>query len=109
MNHPPPVDQMKLSTLRRTPQIATYQQEVWLTHCNDFMVYKGTWEPMEFYKNSPTGDGRDLFMEMTDADLNHLWDDSLEDGQKVLEQWFPTYYVFECMHCKKLRGSWDCD
>lgn len=73
------------------------------------MVYKGTWQPLEFYKNSPTGDGRDLFMEMTDKDLSHLWDESLDDGQTLLEQWYPTYYVFECRHCRRLRGNWDCD
>jgi uncharacterized protein CbrC (UPF0167 family) len=109
MDNPPLVDRMKLSELRKTPQIITYQQEVWLTHCNDFMVYKGIWEPMDFYKNSETGNGRDLFIEMTDSDLNHLWDDSLVEGENILEQWYATYYVFECLHCKKMRGNWDCD
>lgn len=109
MDNPPQLDDTTMLELRCTPQIVTYQQELWLTHCNDFMVYKGTWEPLDFYKNSPTGDGKDLFMEMTDKEISHLWDSSLPEGQTVLEQWYPTYYVFQCRHCKKLRGYWDCD
>lgn len=95
--------------LRRTPQIVTLQQELWLTHCNDFMTYKGTWEPSDFNKNSNSGNGKELFLEMTDSELNHLWDDSLEKGETELEEWYATYYVFECKHCGKLRGNWDCD
>ena len=74
MEHPPKLDESVLTELRRTPPIVTYQPHVWLTHCNDFMVYTGTWEPLDFYKSSATGDGRDLFMEMTDSVINHLWD-----------------------------------
>jgi uncharacterized protein CbrC (UPF0167 family) len=108
-DNPPNIKEDTLKELRRTPQIITYQQEVWLTHCNDFMVYNGTWEPLDFYKNSPNGEGRDLFMQMTDKEMGHLWDDSLQEGQTLLEEWHPTYYVFECRHCGKLRGYWDCD
>lgn len=97
--------------MRGTPQIIAYQQELWLTHCNDFMVYKGTWEPSDFYKNSSTGDGRDLFMKMTDAEMTHLWNDSQINNQATIELWTwdARYYVFECRHCGKLRGNWDCD
>jgi uncharacterized protein CbrC (UPF0167 family) len=108
-DNPPPVEMEKLIELRRTPQIITWQQEMWLTHCNDFMTYKGTWEPSDFYKKSKSGNGRELFIEMTDKELNHLWDDSLEEGETKLEGWYATYYVFECSHCGKLRGNWDCD
>jgi uncharacterized protein CbrC (UPF0167 family) len=107
--NPPSVDQSTLVELRRTPQIITWQQELWLTHCDDFMIYTGTWEPKDFHTNSKDGDGRRLFMEMTDDEYNNLWDDSLEEGQTKLEEWYPTYYVFECSHCGKLRGNWDCD
>lgn len=109
IENPPILSELVLTEMKRTPQIATYQQETWLTHCNDFMVYKGTWQPLDFYRNSPTGNGRDLFIEMTDKDLSHLWDESLEEGETLLETWYPTYYVFKCRHCGKLRGNWDCD
>ncbi len=71
MAHPLHLDDSILTELKRTPQIVTYQPDVWLTHCNDFMVYAGTWEPLDFYKNSASGDGRGFFMEMTDDEINH--------------------------------------
>jgi len=109
IDNPPPLKNDKLIELRRTPQIVTWQQELWLTHCNDFMTYKGTWEPSDFNKNSKSGNGKELFLEMTDKEINHLWDDSLEEGETNLNEWYATYYVFECKHCGKLRGNWDCD
>jgi uncharacterized protein CbrC (UPF0167 family) len=95
--------------LRRTPQVVTWQQELWLTHCNDFMQYIGTWEPKDFYANATNGDGRALFFEMTDDDYRHLWDASLTPGRSRLDSWYATYYTFHCLHCGKLRGNWDCD
>lgn len=109
MDNPPPIENDKLIGLRRTPQIVTWQQELWLTHCKDFMTYKGTWEPTDFYRNSKSGNGKELFLEMTDSELNHLWNNSLNEGETELEEWYATYYVFECKYCGKLRGNWDCD
>ena len=110
-NKPQPLDfpASALVELRRTPQIVTWQQELWLTHCNDFMAYMGTWEPKDFYANAPGGDGRALFMEMTDKDYRHLWDVSLSPGAARLEGWHATFYAFRCLHCGKLRDNWDCD
>ena len=95
--------------LRRTPQIVTWQQERWLTHCDDFMAYIGTWGPGDFYANAEGGDGRALFRAMTDADLGHLWEASLPAGKERLESWYATYYTFKCLHCGRYRGNWDCD
>ena len=106
---PPSFPASALMELRRTPQIVTWQQELWLTHCNDFMAYMGTWEPKDFYASAPGGDGRALFLEMTDKDESHLWDESLRQGATRLESWHATFYVFRCLHCGKLRGNWDCD
>jgi hypothetical protein len=105
---PPAFPQAALLELRRTPQILTWQQELWLTHCNDFMAYLGTWEPKDFYVHAPDGDGRSLFVKMTD-EFDHLWDESLREGQERLIAWHATYYVFRCLHCGELRGNWDCD
>jgi len=109
IDNPPVIASSRLIEFRRTPQFISWQQEFWLCHCDDFMIYKGTWEPSDFYKNSKDGDGRGLFMQMTDKELNHLWDDSLPEGETVLKEWYSTYYVFECAHCGQLRGNWDCD
>jgi uncharacterized protein CbrC (UPF0167 family) len=105
---PPDFPESAKVELRRTPRIVTWQQELWLTHCNDFMAYQGTWEPKDFYRLSPTGDGRALFHEMTD-EWQNLWDDSLPAGETKLKGWHATYYVFKCKHCGKLKGNWDCD
>jgi uncharacterized protein CbrC (UPF0167 family) len=110
-NQPPPADfpASALIELRRTPQTVTWQQELWLTHCNDFMANLGTWEPKDFYANALNGDGRALFYEMTDEEYRHLWDASLPRGATRLESWHATYYAFSCLHCGMRRGDWDCD
>jgi len=87
----------------------TWQQELWLVHCNDFMTYLGTWEPADFYANAEAGDGRSLFFEMTEPEYQHLWDASIREGENRLESWQAEYYAFRCNHCGKLRGNWDCD
>jgi hypothetical protein len=109
-NQEPPADfpQRSLVELRRTPQIVTWQQEIWLTHCRDFMIYQGTWEPADFYANDPDGDGRALFVQMT-TEYSNLWDDSVGPSEPRLESWHATYYVFRCRQCGALRGNWDCD
>jgi uncharacterized protein CbrC (UPF0167 family) len=104
---PPDFPRLSLIELRKTPRIVTWQQELWLTHCDDFMVYVGTWDPSDFCDNAPDGDGRSLFMEMTD-EYNHLWDSSIREGEERPTSWHATYYVFRCLHCGKLRGNWDC-
>ena len=105
-NQPPPPDfpPSALVELRRTPQIVTWQQELWLTHCNDFMAYTGAWEPKDFYANAPGGDGRALFLEMTDKVYRHLWDESLPPGAQRLESWHATFYAFRGLHCGKALG-----
>lgn len=110
-NREPPADfsLAALVELRRTPRIITWQQEIWLTHCRDFMIYQGTWDPADFRAHAPDGDGKRLFREMTDDEDAHLWEESLADGESDLDSWHAAYYVFRCAHCGKLRGNWDCD
>jgi uncharacterized protein CbrC (UPF0167 family) len=97
-----------LEELRRTPALLTWEGERWLTHCDDFMAYLGTWAPGDFAAAAPA-DPRGLFLRMTrDETLRFLWDDSL-DGGETLPVWNVTYYAFRCLHCEELAGSWDCD
>ena len=98
-----------LVELRRTPRIATNQDETWLTHCHDFMAYQEVWSPSDFYKHAPDGDGRALFLAMTNPDQQNLWDDCWFDKSEPLGNWYGTYYVFKCLHCGELRGNWDID
>jgi len=106
---PPDFPATALLELRRTPQLVTWQQEIWLVHCMDFMAYIGTWEPKDFYANAHNGDGKALFYEMTSKDEQHLWDASLPQDATRLETWHATYYAFRCLHCDKRRGNWDCN
>ena len=101
-------NQAAFATLLRTPQIVTWQQEVWLTHCNDFMAYLGTWKPVDFHLQAKDNDGRKLFLEMTDADLAHLWNEATPTGDDGPKDWYAAYYAFRCLHCGALRGNWDC-
>jgi uncharacterized protein CbrC (UPF0167 family) len=97
-----------LVELSRTPPIATNQEEIWLTHCNDFMACQGVWDPGDFCENAPDGDGRALFLVMTDPDGQDLWKEG-DDETEARAMWYGTYYVFKCRHCGKLRGNWDVD
>lgn len=98
-----------VGVLLRTPEYATWQGECWLTHCNDFMIYLGEWRPKDFYEHAADGDGRGLFLEMTDASEAHLWKESVSDENSKLKDWYAAYYAFKCGHCGKLRGHWDFD
>jgi len=100
-----------LETLLRTPDVLRWQSEPWLTHCNDFMAYIGTWQPSDFRQHAPDGDGRALFMRMTrDSELQHVWDEACNDGEAVPpEDWPLVYYAYRCLHCGELAGNWDCD
>lgn len=102
--------QEALAELRRTPQFVTWQQELWLSCCSDFMAYIGTWVPTDFAKRAEDGDGRKLFLAMTrDERLRFLWDHACTKGEVVPKDWHATYYAFQCRHCSALAGYWDCD
>ncbi len=102
---PPSFRPAAIVALQQTPQYTTWQQETWLVHCDDFMVYEGTWGPQDFRLHAPDGDGRSLFLGMTD-EMSHLWDQSIESAEQA--EWYAAYYVFRCRHCSKRRGNWDC-
>ena len=72
------------------------------------MVYLGEWKPKDFNDNASDGDGRRLFLEMTDEKWDHLWDAATPAGEAKPKAWYASYYAFRCRHCGKLRGNWDC-
>ncbi|MFN3653616.1 MAG: CbrC family protein [Armatimonadota bacterium] len=88
--------------LRRTPTWSSWQGSVWLCHCDDFMVYLGEWIAADFREQAADGDGRGLFLAMTDPDLALLW-----TPDEVEPEWTASYYAFRCRHCGTLRGYWD--
>jgi uncharacterized protein CbrC (UPF0167 family) len=101
------VSDERLALLARTPLVDTWQACRWLLHCDDAMTYLGTWGPSDFNECAPDGDGRALFFAMTSAEQHGLWDRSKEESGTNTHVWAATYYVFQCLHCKQIRGYWD--
>lgn len=99
---------VNFAALLKTPQFVTWQGERWLVHCDDFMIYLGEWEPVDFGKNAPDGDGRKLFMQMVEKELGDLWDRTIPQGATEPAAWHFQIHAFRCAHCGTLRGHWDC-
>ncbi len=81
---------------RRTPGFAGWQQEQWMTHCDDAAAYLG-----------PVG-----FQELIDHPqaLEQLRDDmGDEDVQDLSRDGSPTAYLFRCRHCGVELANWDVD
>jgi uncharacterized protein CbrC (UPF0167 family) len=105
---PPAFRAEALEELCRTPRIVSWQQERWLTHCDDFMVYLGVWAPSDFVRHAGEAGARDLFLRMTrEPAQRDLWDASCEPGASTPPPWYATYYAFRCLHCGALAGNWD--
>jgi len=87
----------------RTPGYRGWQQEVWLTHCNDccaFVGYVG-WDEIQQ-------------MGLTDEIADDLAKNSefytIEDVQKYCRNNGDMQgYLFQCLHCKKHRLHMDCN
>lgn len=98
---------VSLDALLATPDIKAWQRATWLAHCGEFMTYVGIWVKQDFSRMASDGDGRSLFMSMTDPDQQNLWDQSIGSSD-CEEGWHASYYAFKCLHCGKHRGNWDC-
>lgn len=112
-------DKASLIELCHTPDVSCFQDIYHPVHCNDFMVYIGRWEMEDFVRNAPDGGGERLFKEMNnDEEFDHLWEWTLEEKAGYDGNWSENYeysnwadgacvYVFECLHCKMKRCTWD--
>ena len=92
-----------LLELVRTPAYVTWQGERWLFHCKQPMVYIGPWQQADFDRHSPDGDGRALYMQITEDPFEDLW----EEGGEMSSLMY--VYVFRCPACNALRAHWDSD
>lgn len=102
------VSEKCINDLLLTPEFSNIQGGRWLGHCNDFMVFKGIWEPVDFTEKSEDKNGKKLFLEMTSKEQAHLWDEcELNDNETEYSWEDIQYYTFECRHCGKLRGYWE--
>ncbi|MEQ9305167.1 MAG: CbrC family protein, partial [Marinoscillum sp.] len=81
----------------RTPGYSGWQQEVWLSHCNDFCALKAYvgWNEIKDLKDELSNDLTSIksAYRLTQADLeNYLVNEGSMQG-----------YLFQCLHCDKHR------
>lgn len=87
----------------RTPGYCGWQQEQWLGHCNDLCAFVGYvgWDQI---KNK-----LDQFVDL-EADIQECGIQSIDDLSKCLQNGGSCQgYLFQCLHCKKLRLYLDFD
>lgn len=91
--------ELLLQVSERTPSYVSWQQEVWLTHCN---------EPCAFIGYADTKTIETLMEELNDDIENNGYDPEFikssltKDGSLV-------GYLFQCVHCNQHRLHVDCD
>ena len=81
---------------KRTPGYCGWQQEVWLSHCDDLCAFVGYvgWNEIK----DKLSEFADLQSDISDYDFNiddlskHLYNNGSLQG-----------YLFQCLHCKKYR------
>jgi uncharacterized protein len=89
--------------IHRTPGYPGIQQEVWLSHCDDFCAFIGYvgWQDIASLKE-----------ELAD-DINQIkeeYDFSQQDlEERLVKNGSLQGYLFQCLHCKKHRLAVDAD
>ena len=81
---------------RRTPGFAGWQQEQWLTHCEDAAAFLGAVGHEELAKHPLAL--ADLRARLADAD-DMASDDIDEHVAALSRDESPTAYLFRCLHC----------
>jgi uncharacterized protein len=85
---------------KRTPGYNSWQQDEWLSHCNDACVFHGRASPVDVKSASP---------ETVDA-WKARYEKSHDDWQWVLDRANSrdsVLYKFICDHCQLMLLSWD--
>ena len=79
----------------RTPGFESWQQEVWLTHCNDACAYLG---------DASKDDVRKLADGIGYIDDGQQWSSKsyLELGKHYEPKGSPALYKFQCLHCQQI-------
>lgn len=91
------VDEVSL----RTPGFSSWQQEVWLAHCNDACEFRGDASVQDVDRAS----------EATKADWRQHYGLSEKDWARATADYEPAgdnaFYKFACRHCGVVRLGWD--
>ena len=87
---------------RRTPGFAAWQQERWLSCCNDAAAFLGPMGSAELKKLGPSA------LDALRAETG-LEDEKWNDFFTSLDRHNgPTAYVFQCLHCSSIKAYCDC-
>jgi uncharacterized protein len=86
----------------RTPSYTSWQQESWLTHCEDACEFHGdaSVEDVAQVSTETKADWR-LEYQLTDEDWAHITAHYQPKGDQA-------FYKFVCRHCGLVRLGWDC-
>lgn len=98
--HHPNIDQNKLfEVTKKTPSYNSWQQEVWLTHCN---------EPCAFIAYA---DGKDIqaYSYELQEDIENAGYDQADLKENLTKGGHLVGYLFKCLNCGKHRLHIDCD
>lgn len=86
----------------RTPSFISWQQEEWLSHCDDACAFMGDASKEELFA-------------LSEADIENILQDyglSFSDWQDMAKHYTaggdPAVYVFKCLHCDKTLYNMDC-
>lgn len=95
------VDQFIIDEVtKRTPGYETWQQELWLTHCNDACAYLGD-ASVDDVKNLANGVG--FIVDGPDWTPT----DFLELAKYYQPKGSPALYKFKCLHCDQILYGMD--
>ena len=87
----------------RTPGFISWQQEEWLSCCNDACEFHGD-APVEELRGLDEDGLRQLSM-----DTGFLIEDLREIVAYYVPKGSPAFYKFVCRHCGKVKYAGDCD
>jgi uncharacterized protein CbrC (UPF0167 family) len=81
---------------RRTPGFSGWQQERWLTHCDDAAAFLG----VVGYEELVSHPSAIAYLKV-DLESDRRWDDGLIDEyvRALSRDGSPTAYLFRCLHC----------
>ena len=92
-------DEKVVEVAQRTPSYVSWQQEVWLSHCN---------EPCAFVGYADSEMIRPILHEL-EADIENAGYDSDMIAEELSRESSPVGYLFQCLHCGTHRLHVDSD
>ncbi len=94
--------EIAIEVAERTPGYISWQQEEWLSHCNDACEFHGD-ATQEDVKNASIETKQQWFLD-NNAD-EAFWQTVTEC---YMPQGSPAFYKFKCRHCQMILLGWDC-